>query len=104
MGGLSDFSRLSPVRAVVAIVIALVWCMSYGQEPVQWKRGQNTKTAQTAPKRKASLSLHPKSYTRPKPTKPIKPYMPSVNRLQPGKFFLEPTASTPAKTGTLPGR
>lgn len=89
MGGLSDFSRLSPVRAVVAIVIALVWCMSYGQEPVQWKRGQNTKTAQTAPKRKASLSLHPKSYTRPKPTKPIKPYMPSVNRLQPGKFFLE---------------
>lgn len=84
---LTDFSRRSPARIVVALLIAVVCCISYGQEPVKWQRSASPATP--PPPRKADLSLYPKNYTRPKPTKPIKPSMPDVNRRQPDKFFLE---------------
>lgn len=83
---------------VVALVIAILWCMSYAQGPVTWKKGQAQQSTQGASgnnqgpvitKKKADLSLYPKSYTRPKPTKPITPYLPNMSRLSPDKFFLE---------------
>jgi len=82
------------MRIVAALVIAIACCISYGQEPIKWQRSQagtQNKQAGTPAqgKRKADLSLYPKSYTRPKPTKPIKPAMPGVSRRQPDKFFLE---------------
>lgn len=92
MASIFDFDSHSPVRALAALAIALLCCISYGQEPVRWQRGQSStasKNAQGQQRRKADLSLHPKSYTRPKPTKPIKPELPHLNRLQPDKFFLE---------------
>ena len=84
---LTDFNRRSPARIVVALLIAVICCISYGQEPVKWQRNQTSATPQK--QRKADLSLYPKKYTRPKPTKPIKPAMPDVSRRQPDKFFLE---------------
>ena len=41
-----------------------------------------------APK-KPDMSLRPKTFTRPKPTKPIVPVIPGTDRNQPDKFFLE---------------
>lgn len=94
MASLCDLNRLSPVRAVAALAIALIWCISYGQEPVRWQRGQAqgpaAKERQAAQgKRKADMSLRPKSYTRPAPTKPTRPELPDMSRRQPDKFFLE---------------
>ncbi|MCM1319848.1 MAG: hypothetical protein NC217_05655 [Muribaculaceae bacterium] len=78
---------------VVLLSIAILWCMSYAQGPVKWQRGANkSQTQQQQPaqkQRKADLSLYPKTYSRPKPTKPIVPYLPNISRLSPDKFFLE---------------
>lgn len=78
----------------MVFAVAILCCIAYAQAPVKWQRGQSQSTGNTAgspqsPKRKADLSLYPKSYTRPKPTKPVKPTLHEVSRMQPDKFFLE---------------
>lgn len=91
---LLNLNRHSPARIVIALLAGILFCVSYGQEPVKWQRSQNTSSKQKSgnsgnKKSKPDLSLYPKSYTRPKPTKPITPQLPSVSRQQPDKFFLE---------------
>lgn len=94
MHGKSDFFNLnshSPHRIIAALLIAVIVCMAYSQEPVRWQKSNSKTTAgaKVNPPRKADMSLTPKSYTKPKPTKPVSPQMPDVSRNQPDKFFLE---------------
>lgn len=90
-----DLQTHSPHRIIASLLIAVFVCIAYSQEPVRWQRSankNNTNSAgknNTTPPRKADMSLTPKSYTRPKPTKPVSPQMPGVSRRQPDKFFLE---------------
>lgn len=69
-----DFSRPNPHRIVASLLIAVLFCMVYAAQP--------------APK-KPDMSLRPKSFTRPKPTQPIKPVIPTADRNRPDRFFLE---------------
>lgn len=83
----------TPHRIITTLLIAVFICIAYSREPVRWQRSnttnkENNKGKNTQP-RKADMSLNPKTYTRPKPTKPVTPEMPGVNRRQPDKFFLE---------------
>ena len=62
------------VRVAVLLLIALAGSIVYGQKGTQ---------------RQAPADPRPKSYTRPKPTQPIKPTLPEMSRDNPNKFFLE---------------
>lgn len=74
MRHLLDFTTPNPHRIVASLLIAVLFCMAYAVKP--------------APK-KPDMSLRPKTFTRPKPTKPIVPVIPGTDRNQPDKFFLE---------------
>ena len=83
----------SPLRVVVGLLVMLTVCIGFAQSPRPARPNKNSvpqkSTGLSPTQRKADLSLKPKSYTRPKPSKPITPYMPNVDRRQPDKFFLE---------------
>ena len=86
---LFDFNMHSPQRIVVALLIAVICCMSYGASTSQTPARKPAPQSKSAPQKKPDISLRPKSYTRPEPRKPVKPTIPSENRNQPDKFFLE---------------
>lgn len=65
------------VRTVAFLLIALLASVLYGQH--------NTRRQPAG----QSSSTRPQSYTRPKPTKPTVPELPSMSRDNPTKFFLE---------------
>lgn len=68
----NNILRSRAARTLAILLAGVAVCAIYGQVP--------------AP-RKASEKV--KSYTRPKPTKPVKPTMPQENRNRPDRFYLE---------------
>lgn len=71
---MTDLRDTYPHRIVALLLIAVVFCLAYAATP--------------APQ-KPDMSLRPKSFKRPEPTKPVIPVIPKVNRMDPNKFFLE---------------
>ncbi|MDE7380861.1 MAG: hypothetical protein K2N03_01865 [Muribaculaceae bacterium] len=73
--------RFIPVILLALIIISV--CTIYAQTPA----------------RKPSKPKREQSYTRPKPTVPIRPVIPGVNRYQPDKVFLERADSLYSRGG-----
>lgn len=77
------------VRTLLAVGLLLAVCMAYA-------------LPQSQQPRKAKEKID--SYTRPKPTKPIKPQVPGMNRTSPDNFFLEKADVLYAVEGDSTGR
>lgn len=74
MRRLIELSRHAAVRSITGIALLTAICVAYS-------------FAQTPKPKKASPTVE--KYTRPQPVKPVAPQIPSMDRSNPNKFFLE---------------
>lgn len=77
------------MRSIAGLALLAGLCVAYAASP-------------TTTPRKASTTVD--KYTRPKPVKPVKPQVPSMDRTQPDKFFLEQADLLYAVDGDSTGR
>ncbi len=87
--GLSEILRNGSVRSLMVIALLACLCVGYA-------------ASQSPTPRKASTKVD--KYTRPKPTKPVTPQLPSMDRNRPDRFFLERADVLYAVEGDSTGR